>query len=183
MSTEERNRVIYDRFIAGDTLAEIGNDYGVSRQRVHQIVRDQSSSLEPSNRRRRCSICGEVDHTASRCRDRGPYAALVPKVLSLRRQHRFTIAEIAQQCGCSCYRVRDVLAHHMGPGERDSLKLKGSNEKRERNQKMYERWANGESMVSIARSYGIGPRTGTVSRIIARERKRKGEEQYNAAKA
>ena len=38
--TEEtpRNRQIVDRYAAGGTLAEVATEFGISRQRVHQII-------------------------------------------------------------------------------------------------------------------------------------------------
>jgi len=39
MSLSERNRQICERYSAGETLEEIAQDFGLSHQRVHQIIR------------------------------------------------------------------------------------------------------------------------------------------------
>ena len=39
--TAERNRIIYERYQQGCSLSDLARDFGVSVQRIHQLVNDR----------------------------------------------------------------------------------------------------------------------------------------------
>lgn len=42
VAKQDRNQEIRERYASGETLAELAKDYGISEQRVHEIVRYRS---------------------------------------------------------------------------------------------------------------------------------------------
>lgn len=53
LSAAQRNQRMLDRYVDGETLAAIGDDYGVTRERVRQIVTQLGGSLAEESRQSR----------------------------------------------------------------------------------------------------------------------------------
>jgi DNA-directed RNA polymerase sigma subunit (sigma70/sigma32) len=44
----QRNKAILEKYLGGETLAEIGRAFGITRQRIHQII--NATSLEDNEK-------------------------------------------------------------------------------------------------------------------------------------
>lgn len=90
---ECRERVFAERYLGGETLQSIAEDFGVTRERVRQVLRaTKVPSLGHRAEHRRCSVAEASAATVSRLAEAGK-----------------TVAEIAAEVGDNTFNVRNAL--------------------------------------------------------------------------
>ena len=60
IATEQRNAEIYQRYLNGENMTDIGKDIGLSRQRIHVIISDIKKRNEDKKIKRSCVVCGKA---------------------------------------------------------------------------------------------------------------------------
>lgn len=65
LPAEERNALMVERYIEGETLDAIGQDYGVTRERVRQIVSKVGGNLAAESRQRRLELAQSAAKAAA----------------------------------------------------------------------------------------------------------------------
>jgi hypothetical protein len=74
----ERNRIILKRRLAGETLQEIAEDYGLTRERVRQIVNNLNPTANKEVKERRSKINAELRYYCPDCGKEVKYGGRTP---------------------------------------------------------------------------------------------------------
>lgn len=133
----ERNRQIAERISAGETLAGLAREFGLTRERVRQIGRNAGISVRAMKRERNAEIVERIRA--------GETTAAVARKFGLSTNH---VTHICRQSGTSVHAMSQ---------ERERSKH------RERDQEIVRRIKTGETQAALAREFGLPPHR--VSRI------------------